>query len=130
MSINFSVCQTTCGETGSVKTEKVCACHRIVGNAKLFLGCRWLNKTENECLTETKKQIISTKIDLPEKEQRIEKEREIKPEEDPVKEESPIALVEAPKENEVKYATGNCEKLEDMDNWSCVQGTVIFRTSF
>ena len=88
--------------------EKLCSCHRTIGTAKLFRGCRWLNKTENNC-------------SLPEKEQ-DEKSEKLKAE---IEDEKDNNREMESTQKKIKYVFDNCEKLEDIENWSCEKGAVI-----
>jgi hypothetical protein len=104
-----SVCHSTCAGSDAIKIEKVCSCHRMIGTAKLFRGCKWINTTENDCAVKEKEQVqmIAEKIEAAEKnktEKGDEKEnnQEIKS-----------------SEKKIKYFSDNCEQLEDIENWSC-----------
>jgi len=97
-----SVCHSTCPGSNAIKIEKLCSCHRTIGTAKLFRGCRWLNKTENNC-------------SLPEKEQDEKSEKKKAEMED---EKDNNQEIES-SQKKIKYVFDNCEQLEDIENWSC-----------
>ena len=87
----------------------------MIGTAKLFRGCRWINTTENDCTVKEKEQVkmLAEKIEAPEK-----NKSEIEDEKDNNQEINSSA-------KKSKYFSGNCEQLEDIENWSCEKGAVI-----
>ncbi|CBY42873.1 unnamed protein product, partial [Oikopleura dioica] len=102
-----SVCHSTCSGSDEIKIEKVCSCHRVIGTAKLFRGCRWLNETENDCSLQKKEQekIITSEKKKSEIENGKDKNQESKSSEKNI--------------SKVKYVSDNCEQLEDIENWNC-----------
>ena len=81
----------------------------MIGTAKLFRGCRWINKTENDCTVKEKEQVqeVSEK-----NKSEIEDEKDNK-------------QVIKSSEKKIKYFSDNCEQLKDIENWSCEKGAVI-----
>jgi len=89
----------------------------VIGTAKLFQGCRWLNETENDCSLQEKEQekIITSEKKKSEIENGKDKNQESKSSEKNI--------------SKVKYVSDNCEQLEDIENWNCEKGAVIFATN-
>jgi hypothetical protein len=89
----------------------------MIGTAKLFRGCKWINTTENDCAVKEKEQVqmIAEKIEAAEKN---------KPEKGDEKENNQEIKSS---EKKIKYFSDNCEQLEDIENWSCEKGAVIIK---